>query len=94
MNKNKIVETLLLFGSLAFLVMWIDQFLYKDAEIKDSYFFLMFAVAGFLIYTYRRGQRIQKEKYDQKAEEPKKKPVVKASISSSTSSKKKQQRRK
>lgn len=93
MNKNKIIETLLLFGSLAFLVMWVDQFLYKDVDIKDSYFFLMFALAGFLFYTYRRGVRIQKEKLENKAEEPKKKPTVKASISSSKS-KKKQQRRK
>ena len=91
MNKNKIIETLLLFGSLALLVMWVDQFLYKDVEIKDSYFFLMFALAGFLFYTYRRGQRIQKEKLEEKVDEPKKKPTVKASISSS---KKKKQRRK
>lgn len=90
MNKNKIIETLLLFGSLAFLVMWVDQFLYKDVEIKDSYFFLMFALAGFLFYTYRRGQRIQKEKLDNNDEEPKKKTTIKAS----TSSKKKKQRRK
>lgn len=92
MNKNKIVETLLLFGSLAFLVMWVDQFLYKDVDIKDSYFFLMFALAGFLFYTYRRGQRIQKEKLEGKDEEPKKKNTVKASISSA--SKKKKQSRK
>ena len=91
MNKNKIIETLLLFGSLALLVMWVDQFLYKDVEIKDSYFFLMFALAGFLFYTYRRGQRIQREKLEEKVDEPKKKPTVKASISSS---KKKKQRRK
>lgn len=90
MNKNKIFETLLLFGSLAFLIMWVDQFLYKDVEIKDSYFFLMFALAGFLFYTYRRGQRIQQEKLENKDHEPKKKTVVKAS----TSSKKKKQRRK
>lgn len=94
MNKNKIVETLLLFGSLAFLVMWVDQFLYKDVEIKDSYFFLMFALAGFLFYTYRRGQRIQKEKLEKKDEGPKKKPTVKASISSASNSKKKKQNRK
>lgn len=90
MNKNKIIETLLLFGSLAFLVMWVDQFLYKDVEIKDSYFFLMFALAGFLFYTFRRGQRVQKEKLENNDEEPKKKTTVKAS----TSSKKKKQRRK
>lgn len=92
MKKNKIFETLLLFGSLAFLVMWVDQFLYKDVDIKDSYFFLMFALAGFLFYTYRRGQRIQQEKKDAATttEESKKKPTVKASITS----KNKQQRRK
>jgi hypothetical protein len=92
MNKNKIVETLLLFGSLAFLVMWVDQFLYKDADIKDSYFFLMFALAGFLFYTYRRGQRIQREKDEKKSEEieTKPKPTVRPAISS----KKNKQRRK
>jgi hypothetical protein len=92
MNKNKIVETLLLFGSLAFLVMWVDQFLYKDADIKDSYFFLMFALAGFLFYTYRRGQRIQREKDDKKAEEIETKP--KRTVKPEISSKKKKQRRK
>jgi hypothetical protein len=95
MNKNKIVETLLLFGSLAFLVMWVDQFLYEGADIKDSYFFLMFALAGFLFYTYRRGQRIQKEKDENKNAEPTKKPTVKAGITSKANvSKKKKQRRK
>ena len=94
MNKNRIVETLLLFGSLAFLVMWVDQFLYKDVDIKDSYFFLMFALAGFLFYTYRRGQRVQKEK-DEKKETPKSKSTIKSSISSKkTVSEKKKQRRK
>jgi hypothetical protein len=95
MNKSKIIETLLLFGSLAFLVMWVDQFLYKDADIKDSYFFVMFALAGFLFYTYRRGQRIQKEKDEIKNKEPKSKPTVKARASSKTTvSEKKKQRRK
>jgi hypothetical protein len=37
--------------------MWVDQFLYKDVDMKDSYFFLMFALSGFLFYLYRRGQK-------------------------------------
>jgi hypothetical protein len=94
-NSSNIIETLLLFGSLAFLVMWVDQFLYKDADIKDSYFFVMFALAGFLFYTYRRGQRIQKEKDEIKNKEPKSKPTVKTRASSKTTvSEKKKQRRK
>lgn len=74
MNKEKLVNTLILFGSLAFLVMWIDQFLYKGVSIKDSYFFLMFALAGFLFYTYRRGVRITKEKEEAERNKPQSKP--------------------
>ena len=61
MQKLKITETLLLFGSLAFLIMWVDQFFYKSVSLKDSYFFLMYAVAGFLFYVYRRGVRKMNE---------------------------------
>lgn len=64
MQKLKITETLLLFGSLAFLVMWVDQFFYKGVTLKDSYFFLMYAVAGFLFYVYRRGVRKMNEQKD------------------------------
>lgn len=74
MNKNKLIETLILFGSLAFLVMWIDQFIYKSVTIRDSYHFLMFALAGFLFYTYRRGVRLQKEKAEQDKNKPQSKP--------------------
>ena len=54
---KKYFDTFLLFGSLALLVMWVDQFLYEDVDMKDSYFFLMFALSGFLFYLYRRGQK-------------------------------------
>jgi hypothetical protein len=54
---KKYFDTFLLFGSLALLVMWVDQFLYKDVDMKDSYFFLMFALSGFLFYLYRRGKK-------------------------------------
>ena len=58
----KLIESLILFASLAMLIMFVDQALYKHVSIKDSYFFLMFSVAGFFYYTYRRGMRIMNEK--------------------------------
>jgi cbb3-type cytochrome oxidase subunit 3 len=54
---KKYIDTFILFGSLALLVMWVDQFLYKDVDMKDSYFFLMFALSGFLFYLYRKGKK-------------------------------------
>lgn len=51
----KLIDSLLLFGSLAFLLIWVDQYFYKNVGLKDSYFLLMFAVSGFLYYVYRRG---------------------------------------
>jgi hypothetical protein len=78
---KKYLNTLLLFGSLAFLVMWVDQFLYKDVSIKDSYFFLMFALAGFLFYTYRKGVDKQKEAEIKENDKLKaKKPMIKATV--------------
>ncbi|AFK02329.1 hypothetical protein Emtol_1180 [Emticicia oligotrophica DSM 17448] len=71
----KLVESIILFASLAFMAMFIDQALYKHVPLRDSYFFLMFSVAGFFYYTYRRGLRIMKEKQEQEAkgnEKPKK----------------------
>lgn len=71
----KLIESIILFASLAFLVMFVDQALYKKVPLKDSYFFLMFALAGFLYYTYRRGLRRIKEKQAEdakKEEKPKK----------------------
>jgi hypothetical protein len=60
----KLIESLLLFASLALLIMFVDQALYKQVPLKDSYFFLMFAIAGFFYYTYRRGLRVMNEKKD------------------------------
>ncbi len=63
----KLVDTLILFASLALLIMWVDQVVYKGVPLKDSYFFLMFSLAGFLYYVYRRGQRkIEENKEDDK----------------------------
>lgn len=60
--NEKLLNVIILFGSLAFIVMWVDQFLYKDISLKDSYFFLMFGIAGLLYYIYRRGeQKIKKD---------------------------------
>jgi hypothetical protein len=53
----KLLDALILFGSLGFLVIWVDQYLYKGVDLKDSYFFLMFSLSGFLWYVYRKGQR-------------------------------------
>ena len=63
----KLIESIILFASLAFLVMFVDQALYKKVPLKDSYFFLMFSAAGFLYYTYRRGLRKMKEKQESEA---------------------------
>ena len=60
----KLTESLILFASLAMLIMFVDQALYKHVSLKDSYFFLMFSIAGFFYYTYRRGIRIMNEKKD------------------------------
>lgn len=64
----KLIDTLILFASLALLIMWVDQVVYKGVPLKDSYFFLMFSLAGFLYYVYRRGQR----KIEENKEEDKK----------------------
>lgn len=84
---KKYLNTFLLFGSLALLIMWVDQFLYKDVAIKDSYFFLMFALAGFLIYTYRRGIEKQKETRDN-SENKENKPIIKATVGNKKKGKK------
>lgn len=63
----KLIESLILFASLAMLIMFVDQALYKHVSLKDSYFFLMFSIAGFFYYTYRRGIRIMNEKKDDEA---------------------------
>lgn len=68
----KLTESLILFASLAMLIMFVDQALYKHVSLKDSYFFLMFAVAGFFYYTYRRGLRVMNEKKDEVAQKDEK----------------------
>lgn len=76
----KYINTFLLFGSLALLIMWVDQVVYKGVGIKDSYFFLMFALAGFLAYTYRKGVQKQKAGDEDKEEKKEKKTKIKASL--------------
>lgn len=68
----KLIESLILFASLAMLIMFVDQALYKHVSLKDSYFFLMFSVAGFFYYTYRRGLRVMNEKKDEVAQKDEK----------------------
>jgi hypothetical protein len=72
----KLIESIILFASLAFLIMFVDQALYKKVPLKDSYFFLMFALAGFLYYTYRRGLRKIKEKQAEEAKQEKKPKTI------------------
>ncbi len=62
MKKIKLVDSVLLFVSFGLLAMFVDQFIYKGNTFADSYFFLMFGIAGFLVYLYRRGNRILKDK--------------------------------
>lgn len=68
----KLIESIILFASLAFLIMFVDQAIYKKAPLSDSYFFLMFSLAGFLFYTYRRGLRKIKEKQADEAKKEEK----------------------
>ncbi len=77
---KKYLDTFILFSSLSLLIMWVDQFVYKGIDLKDSYFFLMFALSGFLLYVYRRGQK--KIEKTEKENEEKKKPAIKASLGS------------
>jgi hypothetical protein len=55
------------------LVMFADQFVYKKVSFADCYFFLMFGIAGFFYYTYRRGLRKMKENEASKTNDLKKK---------------------
>ncbi len=66
MKKIKLADAILLFVSFGLLAMFVDQFLYKGNPFADSYFFLMFGLAGFLVYVYRRGNRILKDKEGKK----------------------------
>jgi hypothetical protein len=62
--KNmKILDTLILFGSIGFLVIWVDQFIYKSVPFSDTYFWLMLGLGGLMLAMYRRG--IQKLKDNQ-----------------------------
>lgn len=66
MKKIKFWDAVLLFASLGLLAMFVDQLVYQGNPFADSYFFLMFGVAGLLVYVYRRGNRILKDKEGKK----------------------------
>lgn len=66
MKKIKLGDAILLFVSLGLLAMFADQILYQRNPFSDSYFFLMFGLAGLLVYLYRRGNRILKDKEGKK----------------------------
>lgn len=51
----KLVDSLIWFGSVGFLVIWVDQFLYKDVAFVDTYFWLMLGLGGIMLALYRRG---------------------------------------
>ena len=69
----KLIDVLILFGSIGFLVIWVDQFLYKGVELKDCYYLLMFSILGFLVFVYRKGQhKIEKDQEKKKELENKK----------------------
>ncbi len=59
----KLVDVLIFFGSIGFLVIWVDQFIYKGVSFSDTYFLLMLGIGGILFALYRRG--IQKLKDNQ-----------------------------
>lgn len=62
MKKIKLLDAILLFVSFGLLAMFADQIIYQRNPFADSYFFLMFGIAGLLVYVYRRGNRILKDK--------------------------------
>ncbi|WP_367914850.1 hypothetical protein [Leadbetterella sp. DM7] len=66
MKKIKLLDAILLFVSLGLLAMFVDQIVYLRNPFADSYFFLMFGMAGLLIFLYRRGNRILKDKEGKK----------------------------
>ena len=74
----KILDSIILFTGLAFLIMWVNEFIYKHATFKDSYFFLMFSLALFLGYVYRRGLR--KIEQQKNIEKPTKKVSIKQKL--------------
>ena len=63
----KLVDSLIWFGSVGFLVIWVDQFLYKDVAFVDTYFWLMLGLGGIMLALYRRGlQKIKDNNKDKK----------------------------
>jgi hypothetical protein len=62
----KLVDAIVLFGSIGFLVIWVDQFIYKKVPFYDTYFLLMLAVSGLLFFLYRRGLQKLKDKQGKK----------------------------
>jgi uncharacterized membrane-anchored protein len=61
----KLVDSLLLFGSLAFLLIWVNKFIYQKASFGETYFLLMIAVGGFLYYVFRKGEDNLRKKEEQ-----------------------------
>jgi hypothetical protein len=61
----KILETILVFISFGFITIWVDQYIYKDASLGNSYFWLMFALGSFMTYLYLRGKRVLKQQQNQ-----------------------------
>jgi high-affinity Fe2+/Pb2+ permease len=62
----KLVDSILLFGSLAFLLIWVNKYIYQKSSFGETYFILMIAVSGFLYYVYRRGEdNIKKKKEEE-----------------------------
>jgi hypothetical protein len=62
----KLIDAIVLFGSIGFLVIWVDQFIYKKVAFYDTYFLLMLAVSGLLFFLYRRGLQKLKDKQGKK----------------------------
>lgn len=65
----KLFDSILLFGSLAMLIMFADQLVYKGVPFFQCSFFLFFGIAGFFYYIYRRGLRIMQQNEEQKSGE-------------------------
>ncbi len=69
----KLADSLILFSSLGFLLIWVRKFIYTADTFGDSYFLLMMSVAGFLWYIYRRGTaKINKDAEESKKQNQKK----------------------
>ena len=60
-NKFTIKETLLLFGGVGFMLIWVGEVI-QGVDMKLNYFWGMLAFACFFGFQYTKNNRLEKEK--------------------------------